>query len=264
MRRVHTWRFLLTCIQGSFDIYVGLFWRVHRVLLTYTGLFGHANRALLTHIQGSLDVHTHMAAGDSQNYPWRGQIRRTHEYNEYTHDEYKEHTNTKNIQIQRTHRYKQHTCDEYTQHTGQLVMHNLIPEEDEYKRTHIWRIQGTPDFEKHTHVRSIRALFVFVTCVFFKIGCSLYSSDMCSFSCVLCIHTWRIQTAHEYCGVFVCSLYTHMTNTNSTRIQGTPDFEKHTHGRRRGGGLGSRPKKMYGERLRDGVEYHLMSPTPRR
>jgi len=32
----------------------------------------------------------------------------------------------------------------------------------------------------------------------------------------------------------------------------------------RGGGLGSRPKKMYGERLDDGVEYHLMSPTPRR
>ena len=30
----------------------------------------------------------------------------------------------------------------------------------------------------------------------------------------------------------------------------------------RGGGLGSRPKKMYGERLGDGVEYHLMSPTP--
>ena len=32
----------------------------------------------------------------------------------------------------------------------------------------------------------------------------------------------------------------------------------------RGGGLGSRPKKMYGERLGDRVEYHLMSPTPRR
>jgi len=32
----------------------------------------------------------------------------------------------------------------------------------------------------------------------------------------------------------------------------------------RGGELGSRPKKMYGERLGDGVEYHLMSPTPRR
>ena len=33
---------------------------------------------------------------------------------------------------------------------------------------------------------------------------------------------------------------------------------------RKGGGLGSRPKKMYGERLGDGVEYHLMSTTPRR
>ena len=31
----------------------------------------------------------------------------------------------------------------------------------------------------------------------------------------------------------------------------------------RGGGLGSRPKKMYGERLGDGVEYHLMKPTLR-
>jgi len=32
----------------------------------------------------------------------------------------------------------------------------------------------------------------------------------------------------------------------------------------RGGGLGSRSNKMYGERLGNGVEYHLMSPTPRR
>ena len=32
----------------------------------------------------------------------------------------------------------------------------------------------------------------------------------------------------------------------------------------RGGGLGSRPKNMYWERLGDGVEYHLMSPTTRR
>ena len=35
-------------------------------------------------------------------------------------------------------------------------------------------------------------------------------------------------------------------------------------GKKRGGGLGSRPKKMYGERLGDGVEYHSMKPTPRR
>ena len=33
---------------------------------------------------------------------------------------------------------------------------------------------------------------------------------------------------------------------------------------RRGGGLASRLRKMYGERLGDGVEYHLMKPTPRR
>ena len=39
---------------------------------------------------------------------------------------------------------------------------------------------------------------------------------------------------------------------------------KGAHAELRGGGLGSRPKKMYGERLGDGVEYHLMSPTPRR
>jgi len=32
----------------------------------------------------------------------------------------------------------------------------------------------------------------------------------------------------------------------------------------RGGGLGSRPKNMYGETLGDGVEYHLIKPTPRR
>jgi len=30
------------------------------------------------------------------------------------------------------------------------------------------------------------------------------------------------------------------------------------------GGWGRDPKKMYGKRLGDGVEYHLMKPTPRR
>ena len=29
-------------------------------------------------------------------------------------------------------------------------------------------------------------------------------------------------------------------------------------------GAGVETQKMYGERLGDGVEYHLMSPTPRR
>ena len=41
-------------------------------------------------------------------------------------------------------------------------------------------------------------------------------------------------------------------------------FSNGIHVQVRGGGLGSRPKKMYGERLGDGVEYHLMKPTPRR
>ena len=40
--------------------------------------------------------------------------------------------------------------------------------------------------------------------------------------------------------------------------------ESYLYVRQRGGGLGSRPKKMYGERLGDGVEYHSMKPTPRR
>ena len=41
-------------------------------------------------------------------------------------------------------------------------------------------------------------------------------------------------------------------------------IQKRTLNVMRGGGLGSSSKKMYGERLGDGVEYHLMSPTPRR
>jgi len=46
---------------------------------------------------------------------------------------------------------------------------------------------------------------------------------------------------------------------------GDTDHRQHANSwQRRGGGLGSRPKKMWGERLGDGVEYHLMKPTPRR
>ena len=36
-----------------------------------------------------------------------------------------------------------------------------------------------------------------------------------------------------------------------------PDTAPFVRCQTRGGGLGSRPKKMYGERLGDGVEYHL-------
>jgi len=38
----------------------------------------------------------------------------------------------------------------------------------------------------------------------------------------------------------------------------------HVHTVREVGGWGRDPKKMDGERLGEGVEYHLMSPTPRR
>ena len=62
------------------------------------------------------------------------------------------------------------------------------------------------------------------------------------------------ESCHTYAWVMshICmSHFTHMHESSRTRGM-------------RGGGLGSRPKKMYGERLWDGVEYHLMSPTPRR
>ena len=94
------------------------------------------------------------------------------------------------------------------------------------------------------------------------------------FSCHITIHTCYM-TVHTYYStihMYVCSYYISIHTVcvlvvhNYTRL-----LLKYTHGigvlitclYTRGGGLGSRPKKMYGERLRDGVEYHLMSPTPR-
>ena len=60
-----------------------------------------------------------------------------------------------------------------------------------------------------------------------------------------------------YVYVCVCKIYLHLfSRIASSAYQKWPTWS-------RGGGLGSRPKKMYGERLGDGVEYHLMSPTPR-
>jgi len=59
----------------------------------------------------------------------------------------------------------------------------------------------------------------------------------------------------------------HVTHVNDLYLEGffaKKDMFLEKRIPRRGGELGSRPKKMYGERLGDGVEYHLMSPTPRR
>jgi len=62
--------------------------------------------------------------------------------------------------------------------------------------------------------------------------------------CQMCIHMWQSNTSNELC--LACRQDVHHVNKITMR----------------GGGLGSRPKKMYWEYLGDGVEYHLMSPTP--
>ena len=51
--------------------------------------------------------------------------------------------------------------------------------------------------------------------------------------------------------------------SRSLLIIATP-YQYEMHPGREVGGWGRDPKKMYGERLGNGVEYHLMSPTPRR
>jgi len=61
-------------------------------------------------------------------------------------------------------------------------------------------------------------------------------------NCSMCTQTLDLPSVH-----FMCSYQVYVFSIRYTS---------------RGGGLGSRPKKMYGERLGDGVEYHLMSPTP--
>ena len=55
-----------------------------------------------------------------------------------------------------------------------------------------------------------------------------------------------------------------MNESRRTSLTDLQIAEKLFEALQRGGGLGSRPKKMYGERLGDGVEYHSMKPTPRR
>jgi len=91
-----------------------------------------------------------------------------------------------------------------------------------------------------------------------------------------CIFTQKrpIYTPHKQHGIYV---YIHTQKPYTYCITYTPYSHKRAlyslkHTRNihikgpymRGGGLGSRPKKMYWEYLGDGVEYHLMSPTPRR
>jgi len=86
-----------------------------------------------------------------------------------------------------------------------------------------------------------------------RVGMCLLQWDVSSeVGCVTQInkeHTVPVGHTQELTQIYICMcLHTHILSATDMR---------------RGGGLGSRPKKMYGERLGDGVEYHLMSPTPR-
>jgi len=75
---------------------------------------------------------------------------------------------------------------------------------------------------------------------------------------------------HVYIYMYVCVyiyVYIHTYMYLSLSLSLCSFRDKYTYISRvvqRGGGLGSRPKNMYGERLGDGVEYNLMKSTPRR
>ena len=77
--------------------------------------------------------------------------------------------------------------------------------------------------------------------------------------CVLCVYVVCVCASFVYVSVAsVCAFHAHKQYTAFIASVCL------SHAGTRGGGLGSRPKKMYWEYLGDGVEYHLMKPTPRR
>jgi len=87
-----------------------------------------------------------------------------------------------------------------------------------------------------------------------------------AYSEIWLMHIWYIDYLYVRHESFICATWrlclwdiTHGANTRCLSLR----YDLFIFGMR-GGGLGSRPKKMYGERLGDGVEYHLMKPTPRR
>jgi len=77
------------------------------------------------------------------------------------------------------------------------------------------------------------------------------------------IHMYEWVMPHQHLNE---SCHTHLNESCHTHTSERCSHNCHVNEvcQTRGGGLGSRPKKMYGERLGDGVEYHLMKPTPRR
>jgi len=101
----------------------------------------------------------------------------------------------------------------------------------------------------------------------------VWIDDMRVCVCVcVCVCEWEVIYEDRYIHIYI-HLYTHIIYIYIYRKDGlylvytlcirTYVYIYTNIIRARGGGLGSRPKKIYGERLGDGVEYHLMSPTPR-
>ena len=74
-----------------------------------------------------------------------------------------------------------------------------------------------------------------------------------------CFHFKRALHNH-----FKRALQNYLKRALQTPAPGRLSYRLCMYSQLRGGGLGSRPKKIYGESLGDGVEYHLMKPTPRR
>ena len=127
---------------------------------------------------------------------------------------------------------------------------------------------------KHSHVHTY--IYIYISyiqkcnstnslCIYIYICMSVYMRTRTNPQ----THTHTHMHAHVYNSRFfqLCSgslvfVREHAAHKNTIEMQKTVPFWAGK--TERGGGLGSRPKKMYGERLGDGVEYHLMSPTPRR
>ena len=127
-------------------------------------------------------------------------------------------------------------------HTSDTRLHRFI-------HVHVWIDEACIKYAKwHTkiHVSSMQ-FRLYEVCDFAYEVCH-FACEVCHFACI----KYAISPMKYAISLFAISHTSYMSISHTSYM--------HTW---RGGGLGSRPKKMYGERLGDGVEYHLMSPTPR-
>jgi len=118
----------------------------------------------------------------------------------------------------------------------------------------------------HIHIRMYACMYINVgmyTYTYMNIRMHFYTPSSCAWAC------WDLQKSPVPCNrvLFPAKELSTLQNKHYFLQKSPvpcnnvlfPAKELST----RGGGLGSKPKKMYGERFGDGVEYHLMSPTPR-